>query len=548
MQPSTHAKRDFALLLAGVALAYFYGLGRAPFIGSDEPRYAEVAREMYTRGDLVTPTLAGHTWFEKPALAYWAEMAGFQLFGVSEWSARLGAALAGWLTVLLLGWMCGRVERRALGELRGLQLTCAGVMASSAGLIAFSRGVNFDIFLTATVAVSLACYFVSGLEDDARRRRLLLAGFYAGVGLALLAKGLVGIVIPFGVVGCYQLLLCRFPPSVKSLLWGVPLALLVAATWYAPVTIAHGPAFINQFFIQHHFARFVSNRFHHPQPFYFFLLILPLLTLPWTPFFFASLKNLWHDRRRLRAEVDDRTSISLRLFALAWVFVPVAFFSLSHSKLPGYILPALPGAALLAGEELWRFVRGGGSRWAMCVAGVFLLTGACAVLAYSARTGLIGMTCALFVAAPLVCGGLWALWSKGARGRTAGVVVGVTLLTVMIATVYAFGGATRRESVRDLLRLADARGYGATPVLNLYDIERSSEFYAAGRVVYNEHGEPKMFDGVNLISDYARAHREMVLVIVPVANVNQLAAPGMARFEVIGDNGVHALAAVFGDR
>ncbi|MDT7605100.1 MAG: hypothetical protein QOF61_3097, partial [Acidobacteriota bacterium] len=344
MQPSTLAKRDFALLLAGVALVYFYGLGRTPFIGSDEPRYAEVAREMFARGDLVTPTLGGRLWFEKPALVYWSEIAGFKLFGVSEWAARLGAALAGWLTVLLVGWLCGRVGRVVRDDARGLRLASMGVAASSVGLVAFARAVNFDIFLTVTVTLSLACFFVAGLEDDPRKRRLMLAGFYAGAGLALLAKGLVGIVIPFGVVGLYQLLLRRLPTGFKTLLWGVPLMLLVAASWYAPVTFAHGRVFVDQFIIQHHFARYVSNKFHHPQPFYYFLVVLPLLALPWTLFFFAALKHLWRALRHRQAETgEDDAALRLRLFAFAWVVLPVAFFSLSQSKLPGYILPALPG-------------------------------------------------------------------------------------------------------------------------------------------------------------------------------------------------------------
>jgi 4-amino-4-deoxy-L-arabinose transferase-like glycosyltransferase len=332
------------------------------------------------------------------------------------------------------------------------------------------------------------------------------------------------------------------------LLWGVPLTLLVAAIWYAPVTLAHGYVFVDQFFIQHHFARYVSNKFHHPQPFYYFLLALPLLSLPWTPFFFASLKNLWHSLRHARPEADADALLRLRLFALAWVAVPVAFFSLSQSKLPGYILPALPGAALLAGYELWRFVRGDGNRRAMRATGIILVVFACVSVAYSIITREIGTACALVIAAPLVFGGLWALWLKGSRERVAGVVVGASLLTVMLAAACAFGDATRRESVRDLLRRADARGYSASPVLNLYSIERSSEFYAAGRVVYDEHGEPKMFDGTNLVADYARAHGETVLVIVPVEHVHQLNALEGARVEVIGDNGVHALVAVGGSK
>jgi 4-amino-4-deoxy-L-arabinose transferase-like glycosyltransferase len=545
LQPTNLAKRGFALLLLATALCYFYGLGRAPFVGADEPRYAEVAREMFERGDLVTPTLGGRVWFEKPALVYWSEMAGFRAFGVSEWSARLGAALAGWLTVLLVGWLCGRVEARAGGELRGLRLACAGVAASSAGAIAFSRLVNFDIFLTMTVALSLACYFVAGLESDARKRRLLLAGFYAGAGAALLAKGLVGVVLPFGVVGLYGLLRREFPPGWKSALWGVPLMLLVAATWYAPVTLGHGRVFVEEFIVKHHFARFVSNKYHHPQPFYFYLLVLPLFLLPWTLFLFAAIRNQWLASRRAGAHAIDGAgealSVRLRLYAIAWLVVPVAFFSLSRSKLPGYLLPALPGAALLAGAELRRFVAGEGNLRAMRATGLVLLTGAVAAFIYPVRVGLIPWGCALAVAAPLAIAGAWAALGRGVRARSACVVAAAQLLAAMLAVVCALPVVARRESVRDLLRLADARGYAGVPVLDLYTVERSAEYYAAGRLVYDDAGEPRMFDGTNLVADFADERREPVLVIVPVEYAAQIRAMGVGRAQSMGDNGVHAL-------
>lgn len=557
MQPPTLAKRGFLLLLIATALVYFYGLGRTPFVGSDEPRYAEVAREMFARGDLVTPTLGGRTWFEKPALGYWAQMAGFKLFGVSEWSARLGASLAGWLTVLLIGWMCGRVKTSAAGSAHEpmsadstsdgalwLRLACACVAASSLGLIVFSRAVNFDIFLTATVTLSLACFFASETEDDARKRRLLLAGFYAGAGCALLAKGLVGAVLAFGVVLLYQVLRRSVPRAWKSVLWGVPLMLLVAACWYAPVTYAHGRAFIDEFIIKQHFARFVTNKYHHPAPFYFYLLVLPALVLPWTPFLFATLKNLWTKLRHAGALDDDDATMRLRLFALAWVCVPVAFFSISQSKLPGYILPALPGAAMLAGCELYRYARGEGGSWAMRATGCVLLAAAAAALVFAARTGLVTTLCALLICAPLAVGGVWAIFARGVRSRIAAAIVGASLLTTMLVANCAQEGATRRESVRDLLALASARGYASAPVLNLYTIERSSEFYAAGRVVYDDQGEPKMFDGVDPVKEFARERGEPVLVIVPVESAEQLTRFGQGRTELIGDNGIKALVVV----
>ncbi|MCA1817214.1 MAG: glycosyltransferase family 39 protein [Acidobacteria bacterium] len=568
MQPPNIAKHAFLLVVAATALVYFYGLGRIPFVGADEPRYAEVAREMYARGDLVTPTLEGRAWFEKPALVYWAEAAGFKLLGVSEFSARLGTALAGWLTVLLVGWLCGRVERAARddagaddeagadGEARGLRFACAGVAASSAGLVVFSRAVNFDVPLTATVTLSLACFFAADLERDAARRRLLLAGFYAGAGASLLAKGLVGVVITCGVAALYKILRRWAREDVRrdllSLTWGVPLALAVAAVWYVPVTLAHGRAFLREFFVEHHFARFVSNSFHHPQPFYFYLLILPTLLLPWTPFLFAALKRFWGDARRarfdfsgdMRAASTQDATLRLRLFALAWIAVPLVFFSLAQSKLPGYILPALPAACVLAGDELRRFVRGTGARWMMRATGVVLLFAAAAALIYAESARLVTTRAALGVALPLALAGAWALVAKGSRARVACAVVAAALLSAALAAGFAQGGVARRKSVRELLSLAAARGYADAPVLELYRVEHTAQFYAAGRLLVDGRGEPVVLEGVNLVERAADARGASVLVLVPVGEAYQLARLGEARAELIGDNGSRALFAV----
>src|SRR5438045_6421817 len=111
------AKRAWPLLLAAICFSYVYGLWRAPLVGADEPRYAEVTREMYVRGDLVTPTLGGRAWFEKPALVYWAGIGSFRVFGVGEWQVRLGAVCMGLLTLFCTAWIAGRVEARAGAEL-----------------------------------------------------------------------------------------------------------------------------------------------------------------------------------------------------------------------------------------------------------------------------------------------------------------------------------------------------------------------------------------------------------------------------------------------
>ncbi|MGH9955972.1 MAG: ArnT family glycosyltransferase, partial [Pyrinomonadaceae bacterium] len=187
MQPFTLAKRAWLLLFFIVIAFYFYGLGHLPFVGPDEPRYAQVAREMYLRRDLITPTLAGQPWFEKPPLLYWMMIASFRLFGISEWTARLGPALSGLLTSGAVFWVGRRVcqssqrpDPNALGPWSGM------VAAATLGIIVFSRGVGFDIVLTMTTTWALSFFFVSELVANERQRRRLLAGFYVFVGLSLL--------------------------------------------------------------------------------------------------------------------------------------------------------------------------------------------------------------------------------------------------------------------------------------------------------------------------------------------------------------------------
>src|ERR1051325_7887686 len=236
---------------------------------------------MFLTGDLVTPRLGGHTWFEKPALLYWMIVAAFKVFGVSEWSARLGPAICGVLTIVAVWWVGREID---------LGFQSLLVSATCLGLIVFSRAARFGVVIPMTITWSLAFFLLHELKTTGK----LLIGFYAFVGLSLLAKGLVGIVIPFGVVGLYYLLRRSWPVRSVwlSLSWGVPLALAVSAIWYGPVIARNGWTFIDEFFIQHHFARYVSNKYHHPQPIYFYPAIILMLALPWTVHGSASMRMI----------------------------------------------------------------------------------------------------------------------------------------------------------------------------------------------------------------------------------------------------------------
>ncbi len=543
MQPLTLAKRVWLLVFLAVIAFYCYGLGHLPFVGPDEPRYAQVAREMFLRGDLVTPTLGGHNWFEKPPLLYWMMMASFRLFGVSEWAARLGPALSGLLTVFAVFWASRQVCRSSIEhQLTELAPWSAIIASSTLGIIVFSRGVGFDIVVTMTTAWALSFFLVSELEEKEDRRRRLLFGFYVFIGLSLLAKGLIGLVIPFGVVGLYQLVRRQFHarPFFLTFWWGLPLAFALASTWYVPVILRHGWPFIDEFFIQHHFARYLSNKYRHPQPFYFYLLILIPLSLPWTAFLIEGLVKT----RSLRLHSTDSVD-RLRVFALAWLLMPLAFFSFSGSKLPGYILPILPAGALIAGERLTKLLSGDHDEfWALRITGALFGVFAIVGSVYVVRSGSLSPRCVAMIGVPLIIAAATCIFWTRRKTISALLVIFATFAALTVALNCGVASFTSKESTRDLLQLANGRGYGSAPVYALHQIDRSAEFYAAGRVVYAADGEPVRFESALDILEAAKDYRAPILVLVPVEYIYQLTGLPSARIDVVGDNGKLALVGV----
>lgn len=540
MLRSTLAKRAALLFFLGAALFYLYGLGHLPLLGPDEPRYAQVAREMYLRGDFVTPTLGGHTWFEKPALLYWAMAASYHLFGFTEWAARLGPALCGLLTAFFL-YLAGKRDEEADPEGEGndgLGLWSALAWATSLGAITFSRAASFDVLVTMTVALALSCFYAAEVAQDDRRRRLNLAGFYAGVGASLIAKGLVGFVVPFGVVGLYFLLRREWPRRrlFSSLLWGLPLSLAVASLWYGPVIARNGWTFVDEFFVQHHFARYVSNKYHHPQPVYFYLPIMVLLTLPWTGYLVAS---LWSVRRWFWR--GARTESKLMVFALSWLVAPMVFFSFSGSKLPAYVLPALPGAAILVGERLNRYVRGESGEGAMRATAIIALLLAAGGIYYSLRTGTVPAYCALLVALPLALAAGFAALRLGGRALRLELISSAVFVSIAVAITCGVGAIARQDSVRDLIHQADARGYSAAPIFYMLSDDRTAEFYGGGRVVYDDRGEPFRFDGAFELEDAVKKRGGPALVIIETRWEKQLTGYAGIKAEFVGSNGPQSL-------
>ena len=467
---------------------YFSGLG-IPFVGPDEPRYAQVAREMFERRDWITPTLGGFNWFEKPALLYWLQIASYNLFGVSEVAARLGSAVFGLATVVCL-WFLGRAIEKNFGNL------LAVIASSTLGIIVFAHGASFDIIVTFPLTAAMVAFFIYDQAELGPSRGLAtrvvpILGFYFFIGVALLAKGLVGIVLPFAIVVFYFMISWRLPSKVflLSLIWGTFLTLALAALWYLPMYLTHGYVFIDEFFIQHHFQRYTSNKYLHPQPFYFFFWVLPLMTLPWMPFLLVALgKWIMEIFRRANADNEgDEPFRQLRRFAFAWMIVPLLFFSFSGSKLPGYILPAVPPAIAIGGLFIAR------------------LTDRSSAWRYAIQMIALGM-----------------------------------LLTVYLAMSFVLPFYADEESVRSLIAIADARGFSESKVIGFQSPSHSAEFYAAGRLLREPDGKQKF------ISDIAslKTIEEPVLLLVRSNKLEEVVGNERTSSEVIGSNGKLYIVAV----
>ncbi len=501
-RPKTKDQIVWLLLFVAFIAVYFFGL-TIPLVGPDEPRYSQIAREMFERNDWIAPTLGGANWFEKPALLYWLQIVSYRIFGVSEFAARFGSALFGLGTIfslfLLGNFYTAETQRRGENQKINSQLTThnsqlshwlALIAASSIGLIAFSHGASFDIILTFPITASLVSFFI--FDQSGKKSfityKLPLIGFYFFIGVAMLAKGLIGIVFPFTIVGFYYLLSRRFPSKIFifSLFWGTILSLLVASIWYLPMCLEHGWTFIDEFFIQHHFARYTSNKYQHPQPFWFFFVVLPLMTIPWLPFFLASIWDFVKVQSS-KFKVQSQFSVlpfftsPLLLFALSWLIVPFVFFSFSGSKLPGYILPALPAALILTAEYISRFVQKSEKR-------------------KSVLQGLAFLTLAI-----------------------------VAVVLQFVVPNYAF-----RDSTKGLIETARAQGYADEKVLNLHTISHNAEFYAAGRLIRDENGKLKKFFGVGEVAEeIEREGGKDVLVLVPLEYLHELPESSIVESKIL---------------
>ena len=363
-----------AVLALAVSFLWFTNLDQRKLVKPDEGRYAEISREMWVSGDWVTPRLNGIKYFEKPALHYWAGASAYTLFGKHEWTARLWVALAG-LAGVLIAWYFGR---RLFGEMEGRY--AAAVLGSSLMYFSLAHLNLVDMGLTLFLSAALGAILLAQRDgaSDADRRGWML-GAWAAMGLAVLTKGLVGLVLPAMALVLYILierdwrLLTRLHIGL-----GVAVFLLIAAPWYVLVSVRN-PEFPWFFFVQEHFLRYATDAGRREGGWWYFVPLLLVGLIPWTIPALHGAVAAWRADR-------GPTGFRSKRFLIIWAASIFLFFSLSRSKLPHYILPMFPALALLAGWQIGRMPARRLAWELLPVAGLLVAVAAFAVLGHSHRS------------------------------------------------------------------------------------------------------------------------------------------------------------------
>jgi 4-amino-4-deoxy-L-arabinose transferase-like glycosyltransferase len=350
LQQLNHRLGHYSLLILVSASVFLINLGGPALWDLDEGRNATATLEMRESGDWIRPTFNGKLRSHKPVLLYWLQAAAFEIFGVNEFSARLPSALAAMLTVLLVYELGRRMFDTGTGLLGAL------ILASSALFCVAAHFANPDAILLTFTTATLLFFWLS--IASGKRAWLLLVGPAAG--MAMLAKGPVGVVLPFAVVVVFMVW-SRNLRRLFNRVW-VSVALLfilVAAPWYVLVALETKSQFLSEFLLTHNLERALSAMEDHSGPAWYYLAVLAVGLVPWSVFLGSAVwfgaRSAAHVSGAVDGEQtyrDDPNTAAGYRFLWCWIAVYLMTFTIAATKLPNYILPVLPPLALLIGRFL----------------------------------------------------------------------------------------------------------------------------------------------------------------------------------------------------
>ena len=427
-----------------LAVVWFATIGTRALISPDEGRYVSLLLEMLHSGDWITPRLNDLLYFEKPPLQYWIGALFFKLLGVNEFAARLWPALAGFLTLLLVGFTGARLWDRETG------IRASAIAASMVWVIGNSHFLTLDAGLTLFMTLSLSAVLLGQFATSSRsQRRKWVWIAWASMAGAVLSKDLIGILIP-GAMLLMSSLWRRDFTLWRGMHWlsGLLIFFLLAAPWFVLVSMRN-PGFAEFFFIHEHFARYLTTVHHREGVWWYYIPLLLVGLLPWS----GGLPWLF----RTGDAATAARSICIHELLITWVVFILVFFSVSDSKLPSYILPAFPALALMFSVQLGR-TSTAALRWHLLVpalVGMLMLAASIQVERFvSPQTHaevLAHFTLAIQRGAALLLAGTSLAWWHLKRDRLTSAVLSLALGALLAGTTLmqahdAFGQSSRARS------------------------------------------------------------------------------------------------------
>ncbi len=363
-RPASYWWLSAAWLILLCGLAFGLGLGNLGLMDKTEALFVEVAHQMVLTGDWITPRWNGELFFDYPVGGYWMVALSFKIFGFHEWAARLPSALAA-IAVVVATFFLIRFGGLNFGEDKVTVHQAwfrswlgTGIMALNPGWLGWGRTAVTDMYLSSAIALSLISFFWGYRQQERPKQQkiafILTAAFAA---LAFLAKGPVGVLLPGLIIFCFLFYVGQWRSVVfKETPWLIMLLvfLAIAAPWYGLATMVNGGEFLGTFFGFSNFQRFTTVLYRHAGPWYFYFPWIVILVLPWSFFLPMAMARLQFWRRK--AWATSPRNQQLGLFCLFWLGIIFVFFSAAATKLAGYILPLVPGVAILItlfAGELW---------------------------------------------------------------------------------------------------------------------------------------------------------------------------------------------------
>ena len=515
-------RRLQVILLVAFGLIWFSNLEYRKLVNPDEGRYAEIPREMVASGDWTTPRLNDIKYFEKPALQYWATAMAYTVFGEHQWTARLWSALTGFLGVLMVFFTGRRLFGATAGWYAALVLGSSLLWVLIGHVNTLDMGVSF--FLSAAV-----CAFLLAQHDaaDARARARWMLAAWAALALAVLSKGLIGLVLPGAALVLYIVIERDWRLAGRLRLFaGSALLLALTLPWFVSVSLAN-PEFFHFFFIHEHFERFLTREHGRYQPPYYFIPVLLAGMLPWTFTLIDALARAW--------KRDPQRRFQAQRFLLVWAAVVFVFFSASSSKLVSYILPIFPALALLTGVRLTQL----GKRalaWQTlpaAFAGIALLALLPGIERFASRevpAELFRDYAAWLIAAGVleIAGAATCAW-LASRGRTAGALALLAAVGLVFAQLVLSGheSLSRANSAYHIAQKIKPELKPGMPFYSVNTYDQSLQFYlqrSTTMVVYKDElgfgieQEPRKFiRDFPLFEKTWNAEREALALMSPDA-------------------------------